>query len=86
MTSEKQMTVHWHISAEFPPLLQPIMFPMCLSFHDDFSPFLFSAPSSPPLSLALSLSNLDTYLPIHTPVYLPDNQRSGHEGPPCKPL
>lgn len=31
MTSEKQMTVHWHISADFPPLLQQrIIFPMRL--------------------------------------------------------
>lgn len=31
MTSEKQMTVHWHISADFPPPLQQrIIFPMCL--------------------------------------------------------
>lgn len=48
MTSEKQMTVHWHISAEFPPLLQHIMFPVCLSFHDEFPLFFFSAPSFPP--------------------------------------
>lgn len=31
MTSEKQMTVHWHISADFPPLMQQrTIFPMCL--------------------------------------------------------
>lgn len=36
MTSEKQMTVHRHISVEFPVLLQHTIIPMCLCFYVDF--------------------------------------------------
>lgn len=70
------MTVHLHISMEFPLQLQHKTVPMCLCLYDNISIaftvlYIFLIFTLLPVFLSLSLSKIDTDILIHTPIYFP---------------